>query len=468
MQVQENVIDPLFDRKVDLITAGLPAGYAKCLKTEVSWDNALIISSYIVSMKTEINLSDNYRRLNIILLAKFSKFFNNEKSFNQMTRDDVLQYLDSLRKPEVSDPLHKWVGTYNLYRIQFIRFFKWLYSPDIEPSKRLKPKVIENIPKLKRKEQSIYKPSDLWTVQDDLLFLEYCPSKRDKCYHSMSRDLSCRPHEILKLKIKDIAFKTVNAYQYVDVVVNGKTGTRFIPLINSIPYVKDYLDHEHAQPSNPNAPLICGMGRSLGRHILPVSLCKIYSDYKKIIFPKLLESPNVLPEDKQRIKELLKKPWNPYIRRHSALTEKSMILKEHVLRQHAGWSPGSQMHLKYLHYFGNESSESLLEAYGIIAKGHRQKDQLRPKQCPNCSEPNKPDSKFCAKCRMVLTYDTYNQTLVNQKEKEDELQTMKKQFRNMQSQLQTLITTLGSIRDQTQINQTAKILYESGILNSSS
>jgi predicted nucleic acid-binding Zn ribbon protein len=64
------------------------------------------------------------------------------------------------------------------------------------------------------------------------------------------------------------------------------------------------------------------------------------------------------------------------------------------------------MHLKYLHYFGNESNESLLEAYGIVASG-QQIDQLRPKQCPNCSEPNKPDSKFCNKCRMVLSYDAY-------------------------------------------------------------
>ena len=92
----------------------------------------------------------------------------------------------------------------------------------------------------------------------------------------------------------------------------------------------------------------------------------IYDEYKKHVFPKLLESPSVLPEDKQKIAELLKKPWNPYIRRQSALTEKSTILKEHVLRQHAGWSGSSQMHLKYLHYFGNESNESLLEAYGIV------------------------------------------------------------------------------------------------------
>jgi integrase len=306
-------------------------------------------------------------------------------------------------------------------------FFKWLYYPDIEPGKRPRPSVVENIPQLKRKEQSIYKPSDLWTAEDDLLFLKYCPSKRDRCYHAISRDLSCRPHEILKLKIKDIAFKTIGSYQYVDVVVNGKTGTRPIPLINSIPYLKDYLDHGHPQSGNPNAPLICGIGKSLGRHVQPLTLNKIYSEYRKRVFPKLLESPNTLPEDKQKIKELLKKPWNPYIRRHSALTEKSTILKEHVLRQHAGWSGRSQMHLKYLHYFGNESSESLLEAYGIIPKD-QQLDQLRPKQCPNCNEPNKPDSKFCAKCRMVLTYDAYTETLEKQQEKESEVQVLKQKY----------------------------------------
>jgi Transcription factor TFIIB repeat len=90
---------------------------------------------------------------------------------------------------------------------------------------------------------------------DDILFLKYCPSKRDCCYHAISRDLSARPHEILKLKIRDVVFKTTGNYQYAEVVVNGKTGTRPIPLINSIPYLKNYLDNEHPQPSNPNAPL---------------------------------------------------------------------------------------------------------------------------------------------------------------------------------------------------------------------
>src|SRR5918912_3114383 len=212
------------------------------------------------------------------------------------------------------------------------------------------------------------------------MFLRYCPSKRMKCYHAVSADTSCRPHEILKVRIKYIVFKIVtpNNHQYAEVFVNGKTGSRHLPLINSIPYVKDWLDHEHPQPSNPNCIFLCGFGKSIGRALKTNSLWGIYEKYRQEFFPKLLESPDVPPEDKAKIKELLKKPWNPYVFRHSALTEKSKLLKEHVLRQHAGWSGRSQMHLKYLHYFGNESNESLLEAYGILPKDQQLVDVLKP------------------------------------------------------------------------------------------
>jgi integrase/recombinase XerD len=442
---------PLLDRKIEETTAGLPASYTKHLRS-IGEGNAVTIIEYIVAMKSEVNLSDNYRKDLIEALARFSQY-NDNKPLKNLTRTNIIAFLETLRKTETQDPMHKWIGTYNIFRIYLLRFFKWLYYPDIEPEKRPKPSVIENIARLKRKEKSIYKPSDLWTQQDDLLFLRYCPSKRDRCYHAMSRDSSCRPHEILKLKIKDIAFKTIGTSQYAEAVVNGKTGSRPVPLIDSIPYLKDYLDHEHPQPTNSNSPLICGTGKGLGRHIKTLRIYKIYEEYKKEIFPKLLESPNVLPEDKQKIRELLKKPWNPYIRRHSALTEKSTILKEHVLRQHAGWTPGSQMHLKYLHYFGNESNESLLEAYGLVDHGI-QIDQLRPKQCPNCSEPNKPDSKFCAKCRMVLTYGAYSQTLENQQEKESEVralkqkheQDMKSMREEMENKFQQILTKIDTAK----------------------
>jgi integrase len=274
-----------------------------------------------------------------------------------MIRSNILGYLDTLRKPKESDPWHKWIGTYNLRRIYLLRFFKWLYHPQLEPGNRPTPDVVINIPQLKRKEQSIYKPSDLWSAEtDDYIFLKYCPSKRDKAYHTIARDSSCRPSEILGLRIRDIHFKTSGTNQYAEIVVNGKTGNRSIPLFAAVPYIKDWID-DHPQGRNPNAFLIPSFDRRhkrFGNKMKETSLNIIYRRYKLEFFPALLEDPKVVPEDKQKIRDLLKKPWNPYIFRHSALTQKSTILREHTLRQHAGWSIRSNMSQKYLHYYGNE------------------------------------------------------------------------------------------------------------------
>ncbi len=449
----------VIERKIQNAIEGLPHECFNYLNDRVlpgCKDNVRLICDYISSLKNEINPSHNYQKASIILLSKLSIFFKNDKIFKEMTRQDLLSFLDSFRKIESVDPLHKWIGTYNLYRILLMRFFKWLYFPNIDFKKRPKPAVIENIQQLRRKEKSIYKPTDLWTVEDDSLFLKYCPNPRDRCYHAMSRDSAARPHELLKLRIKDVVFKlTPDKKQYAEILVNGKTGTRHIPLIESIPYIKDWIS-QHPQGGNLNGILLCGFGKSLNRVIGIISLYKIYKNYRNNFFPKLLESPNVLPEDKQKIRELLK-PWNPYIRRHSSLTEKSGILKEHHLRQFAGWTPGSNMHLKYLHYFGNESNDSILEAYGFVTKDKNLSEALRPKQCPNCNEPNKPDSKFCAKCRMVLTYDAYSETLESEKQNEDRVTVLEKQ-------MQSLVSTLSKLTEQGQVNAVAQTLYSSGIL----
>jgi hypothetical protein len=88
----------------------------------------------------------------------------------------------------------------------------------------------------------------------------------------------------------------------------------------------------------------------------------------------------------------------------------------------------------YLHYFGTESSNSLLEAYGIVKDNEKQINVLKPKQCPNCNESNKPDSKFCSKCRIVLTYDAYEETLEEQKKKEDKLKELEQKNRATEQQ----------------------------------
>ena len=71
---------------------------------------------------------------------------------------------------------------------------------------------------------------------------------------------------------------------------------------------------------------------------------------------------------------------------------------------------------------------SLLQEYGILPKDNEEMHVLHPKQCPNCQEPNRPDQKFCAKCRMVLTYDAYSETLEKEQQKKSEVQNLKEKY----------------------------------------
>jgi integrase/recombinase XerD len=466
----------LINKKILLVTEGF-VRHKFCElvlrdRNRLSKENALTICDYILAMKREINPRLSHKKNTIQFLSELSRAVGKERKFIDMTRADVLCYLDSCRKTEDEDQLHRWIGTYNIRLATLSRFFKWLYYPDVEDPKRRselsalarKPDCIMGIKQLKRKEVSCYKPSDLWSQEDDVVFLKWVTNKRDRCYHTMARDLSARPHGILNLKIRDVLFKTACNKQYAEVLVNGKTGSRHIPLIQSIPYLKEWLS-DHPSRNNPNSPLFVGLGRnSMGKQLTIGGLYGVYKDYKEKFFPKLLDDDTISHEDKEKIKTLLAKPFNPYIRRHSALTEKSTKLKSSTLNQHAGWTANSNMAQKYIHYFGNESSESLLEAYGIVTKNNVPIDTLNPKICPNCNEGNTQDSKFCSKCKMIMSYEGYQEALESQSKKEDELKVMKEEFNAMQSQMQSLMAAFSNIREQPQVDNMAKTLYSSGLL----
>ena len=64
-------------RKLKTAIEGLkPDCYKQIYK--ISQDNALTVANYILSMKSEIDPANNYRRDNITLLARFSIFHHNK------------------------------------------------------------------------------------------------------------------------------------------------------------------------------------------------------------------------------------------------------------------------------------------------------------------------------------------------------------------------------------------------------
>lgn len=125
----------VFDRKIELATSGLTASCAKALYS-LSEENATIIADYMAAIRSEMmSMSDLYRKAIIDTLSLFARFVDN-RSFKDITKDDILSFLESFRRTEAADPLHKWIGTYNIFRIHLLRFFKWFYSPALEPAKR--------------------------------------------------------------------------------------------------------------------------------------------------------------------------------------------------------------------------------------------------------------------------------------------------------------------------------------------
>ena len=169
--------DKELDRKIILATEGFTTTkYCELVirdRTRLSKENALKVCDYIIDMKREINPSLNTIRTTIQFFSGLCKCIcvdnnnNKQKRFEEMTRDDILLFLDQCRKLEDNDPMLKWINTYNSKRSVLFRFFKWLQYRNVAGDlhkrhelyvKQRKPKCIQDIPRLKRKETSSYKP----------------------------------------------------------------------------------------------------------------------------------------------------------------------------------------------------------------------------------------------------------------------------------------------------------------------
>jgi hypothetical protein len=196
-----STIDPCLLEKIDAISRCLKPYVNNVLKkmTDTNADNAKILCDYIIAEQDEINIKESTKEGKIKSLVWLADYLKN-KPFRDITKYDIMQYLNNLKRTVLDDPTHKSIGTYNSRQMIF------LYPDEPDHKKRITPTCMSGVKRLSRQEKSPYKPSDLWTNDEHAIFLKYCPTKRDRAYHAMASDMSARPHEILNLKIKDISY----------------------------------------------------------------------------------------------------------------------------------------------------------------------------------------------------------------------------------------------------------------------
>ena len=143
---------PELSQKIVNATEGFTDYFIRLLKKQLLPENIENICDYILAIKAERNPSTHHKRNQLQILCYLSEFLGNQTPFMKMTRDNILSYLNSLRRPEESDRDHKWIGTYNLRKTYIQTFFKWLYNPNLNPKNRPTPEVMTNIHKLEKRD----------------------------------------------------------------------------------------------------------------------------------------------------------------------------------------------------------------------------------------------------------------------------------------------------------------------------
>jgi hypothetical protein len=222
---------------------------------------------------------------------------------------------------------------------------------------------------------------DLITEDDLSKLLNACrENQRDRAFIHTHYKAGTRPGEILNLKIKHVVFDRFGAFIKVD----GKTGTRNIRLIESVPNLSIWINM-HPDKDNPDAPLWTSLGDSM------VPYLTYYAANKMVV--RKAESAGIA------------KKINLKLFRHSKATALANVLTEPQMRERHGGTRDSKMPSRYTHLINADVDKKMLEIYGI-EKEEDKKDSRVPKMCYICQIPNSFDSKLCSRCGKPLDIQT--------------------------------------------------------------
>jgi hypothetical protein len=88
-------------KKINSISQNQPNYIIRLYKemAEANPHNASIVYNYIAAEQTEINIKDSTKSDKIKKLCLLSKYLKHKKSFHEMTKQDIVDYLNSLKKP---------------------------------------------------------------------------------------------------------------------------------------------------------------------------------------------------------------------------------------------------------------------------------------------------------------------------------------------------------------------------------
>jgi len=268
------------------------------------------------------------------------------------------------------------------------RFLKWADRDTAELEKdRLK---------LPRLEETIT-VEDLYTKDELAAILNACIHTRDRAMLEVLYESASRANELLTMTFENTSF---NEDGTATIIIKGKTGTRSVPLFESVPALRTWLNtHPVAK-----GPIWC----KLPRPHKVLSSRQLYGTMQQALDRAGIKG-------KKRVVHMM---------RHTRATE---LVRRGVIGQtlskFMGWSKRSNMEAIYVHLSTEDVTNELhAKVFGFDTDEETRRPLLESTICPRCKGKNEQDARVCSKCNMPLSDDAIVKALQQQEQKREELE----------------------------------------------
>lgn len=365
---------------------------------KISQENKELLKDFRRDLKLE-GLSNAWIHKLLAHLTIIGRYAE-KKSFQDLNKEDLKDLVEKIQERDISE------ATLNDYKQVIKRFWKWLNNGEHpEKTSWINTGNRANNNKL---------PKDLLTKEDVENLIEAAYNSRDKALIAILWETGARIGELIDLKIGDIEERKHGK----KVVIDGKTGERRLPLIESVPYLNQWLNkHPTGEKQD---PLWCKIQQT-GKGIEALSY--------NYIRQKILQ--------KTRDKADLDKPVNPHHFRHSRATERASKWTEAMMCEFFGWVQGSDIPAKYVHLSGRDIDEIYDQEHGLVEE-EEEEEKTFVEECPRCGELNENNTRFCGSCGKELSVEAAMEVEETEEEAKEKasMETLQETIEELQETIQ--------------------------------
>jgi len=248
---------------------------------------------------------------------------------------------------------------------------------------------------------------------------------RDKALIAVAHELGPRGEEMHEVRM----YQVNDADHGIQISLDGKQGEHSVTLINSVPYLQQWLG-EHPAPDNNDAYLWCNLDDAYDNAVYQTFLKRFKKAGRRADIDKPVTPTN------------FRKSNTYWLAKQGA--------NESFINERQGRKPTSDHARRYIAEFGPENENNqYAELQGLDVETEKTEDRT-PLTCPRCDKQTPRDEPFCVWCHQALEPEAVEKLEQEESEQRRELLRIAKEnpeLLDAVEELEPLIDTLGGDAD---------------------